>query len=54
MGGGKDIKREMDAPQRPQEITAAKGNNAPREAATNDPQGLADMTEDLDSFFQDA
>lgn len=48
------MKREMDAPQRLQEISAAKGNNTPREAATNDPQGLAEMTEDLDSFFQDA
>lgn len=54
LGGGKDIKREMDTPQRSQENSAARGSSAAREAATNAPQGLAEMTEELDSFFQDA
>lgn len=54
LGGGKDIKREMDTPQRSQENSAARGSSAAREAATNVPQGLAEMTEELDSFFQDA
>ncbi|XP_049927939.1 DNA primase large subunit [Epinephelus moara] len=56
LGGGKDIKREMDAPQRSQENSAARGSGATREAAAaaNASQGLAENTEDLDSYFQDA
>uniref|UniRef100_H2UTA6 DNA primase large subunit n=1 Tax=Takifugu rubripes TaxID=31033 RepID=H2UTA6_TAKRU len=37
LGGGKDLKREADVPQRSQEAAG----------------GLAEMSEDLDSFFQD-
>ncbi|KAF6714468.1 DNA primase large subunit [Oryzias melastigma] len=37
LGGGKDIKKEVDAPQRSQETS----------------QNVAEMTEDLDAFFQD-
>uniref|UniRef100_A0A669EC29 DNA primase large subunit n=1 Tax=Oreochromis niloticus TaxID=8128 RepID=A0A669EC29_ORENI len=54
LGGGKDIKREMDAPQRSQENAASKGSTATQEVAANTSQHLAEMTEDLDSFFQDA
>lgn len=50
LGGGKDIKREADTPQRSQESAAARGA---QEAASKAPQGLAEMTEELDSFFQD-
>ncbi|XP_070697326.1 DNA primase large subunit [Pempheris klunzingeri] len=54
LGGGKDIKRETDAPQRSQDNSATKGSAAARGAAANASQGLDEMTEDLDSFFQDA
>lgn len=54
LSGGKDIKREMDAPQRSQENSAARGSSAAQEAAANASQGVAEMTEDLDAFFQDA
>ncbi|XP_037639232.1 DNA primase large subunit [Sebastes umbrosus] len=54
LNGGKDIKREMDAPQRSQENSAARGSSAAQEAAANASQGVAEMTEDLDAFFQDA
>lgn len=54
LGGGKDIKREIDTPQRSQENSAARGSTAAREAATNASENLAEMTEELDSFFQDA
>lgn len=37
LGGGKDLKREADVPQRSQEAAGE----------------LAEMSEDLDSFFQD-
>lgn len=43
----------MDAPQRLQENSASKGSTAAREAAATASQDL-EMTEDLDSFFQDA
>ncbi|KAM9804335.1 DNA primase large subunit [Neosynchiropus ocellatus] len=49
LGGGRDIKREPDPPPRSQESSAAKGSAAAREA-----DNLAEMTEELDSFFQDA
>uniref|UniRef100_A0A7N6B727 DNA primase large subunit n=1 Tax=Anabas testudineus TaxID=64144 RepID=A0A7N6B727_ANATE len=52
LGGGKDIKREIDTPQRSQENSAARGSTAAREAAAS--QNLVEMTEELDSFFQDA
>ncbi|KAF3708321.1 DNA primase large subunit [Channa argus] len=54
LGGGKDIKREADTPQRSQENTAAKGSTAARDPAANASQNLAEITEELDSFFQDA
>ncbi|XP_039857803.1 DNA primase large subunit [Simochromis diagramma] len=54
LGGGKDIKREMDAPQRSQENSASKGSTATQEVAANTSQHLAEMTEDLESFFQEA
>lgn len=50
LGGGKDIKREVDTQQRSQENAAAR---AARETAANASQGLVEMTEELDSFFQD-
>ncbi|KAK5853904.1 hypothetical protein PBY51_015021 [Eleginops maclovinus] len=52
LGGGKEIKRETEAPQKPQEIPTG-GPSAAPEAAANT-QDEAEMTEDLDSFFQDA
>lgn len=54
LGGGRDIKREMETPQRSQDNSAARGSTAAREAAPSTSQDLAEMTEDLDSFFQDA
>lgn len=48
LGGGKEVKREPDAPQRSQENTAARAAAGP---AAN---GTSEMTEDLDSFFQDS
>ncbi|XP_041803558.1 DNA primase large subunit [Chelmon rostratus] len=54
LGGGKDIKREADTPQRSQETAGSRGSSSAREAAANASQGLAEMTEELDSFFQDA
>ncbi|KAK2824193.1 hypothetical protein Q5P01_021368 [Channa striata] len=54
LGGGKDIKRETDTPQRSQENTVAKGTAAARDAAPNASQNLAEMIEELDSFFEDA
>ncbi|KAM9726242.1 DNA primase large subunit [Menidia menidia] len=50
LGEGKDIKREKEAPQRSQEQSAARGSAA----AVNSSQHLAEMTENLDSFFDDA
>ncbi|KAE8280535.1 DNA primase large subunit [Larimichthys crocea] len=54
LGGGKDIKREMDTSQRSQENGVTKGSVPARETPANASQDLAEMTEDLDSFFQDA
>ncbi|XP_029926794.1 DNA primase large subunit [Myripristis murdjan] len=54
LGGGREIKREMDAPQRAQENSATRGSTVARETSANPSQDLAEMTEDLDSFFQDA
>ncbi|XP_035461639.2 DNA primase large subunit isoform X1 [Scophthalmus maximus] len=56
LGGGKDIKREVGTPQRSQENSAARGSTTDREAAAaaNAAKDLPEMTEDLDSFFQDA
>lgn len=50
LGGGKDVKREVDTQQRSQENAAAR---AAREAAANASQALVEMTAELDSFFQD-
>ncbi|XP_060943494.1 DNA primase large subunit [Limanda limanda] len=52
--GGKDIKREVGTSQRSQENSAIKGSTGAPEPAAKAPQDLAEMTEDLDSFFQDA
>ncbi|KAM6916089.1 DNA primase large subunit [Xenentodon cancila] len=54
LGGGKEIKREMDTSQRSQENSAARGSTSAREAAANASQPLAEAAENLDSFFQDA
>ncbi|XP_072246490.1 DNA primase large subunit [Leuresthes tenuis] len=53
LGEGKDIKREKDAPQRSQENSVARGSAATRETAANTSQHVAEMTENLDSFFDD-
>lgn len=50
LGGGKDLKREGDTPQRSQENAAARAAPGPTANTTGN---LAEMTEDLDSFFQD-
>lgn len=47
LGGGKDVKREADGAQRSQ----AKGSGT---TAANSSQQAAEITEELDSFFQDA
>lgn len=52
LGGGRDIKREAEAPQRSQENSSATARAA-QEAETKASQDLADMTEGLDSYFQD-
>lgn len=52
LGGGKDIKREAEAPQRSQESSSATARTV-QEAATKATQDLAEMTEGLDSYFQD-
>ncbi|XP_061816847.1 DNA primase large subunit [Nerophis lumbriciformis] len=60
LGGGKDIKREMDTSQRSQgnNNSAARNSAAIREktaaANTNASQDSVEMTEDLDSYFHDA
>uniref|UniRef100_A0A3Q0SSQ6 DNA primase large subunit n=1 Tax=Amphilophus citrinellus TaxID=61819 RepID=A0A3Q0SSQ6_AMPCI len=54
LGGGKDVKREQETPQRLQENSAPRGPTAAQEVAANSSQHVAEMTEDLDSFFQDA
>lgn len=53
LGGGRDVKREAEAPQRSQEGSNSATARATQEAAPKAPQGLAEMTEELDSFFQD-
>lgn len=50
LSGGKDLKREVDTPQRSQENAAARATRGPTANTTGD---LVEMTEDLDSFFQD-
>ncbi|KAA8583893.1 DNA primase large subunit [Etheostoma spectabile] len=54
LGGSKDIKREMDIPQKSHENSATRGASAAPEAAADASQELAEMSEELDSFFQDA
>lgn len=51
LGGGKDPKREAEAPQRLQEVPAARAARGPAADATG---SVDEMTEDLDSFFQDS
>lgn len=59
LGGGNDAKREMvDTPQRSQGNSAFKNSPAPPEKAaapanTNASQDSAEMSEDLDSYFED-
>lgn len=53
LGGGRDVKREAEAPQRSQESSNSATARATQEAAPKALQGLAEMTEELDSFFQD-
>ncbi|XP_056148046.1 DNA primase large subunit [Lampris incognitus] len=53
LGGGKEIKREMETQHRAQESTT-RGSTAARETSAVTSQDLAEMTEELDSFFQDA
>lgn len=48
------MKQETDMLQKPQENSAARGSSAAREPAVNDSQHLAEMTEDLETFFKDA
>ncbi|XP_017268330.1 DNA primase large subunit [Kryptolebias marmoratus] len=48
LGGGKDIKREADTPQRSQENSAPRGSSA-----ADASEHLAETTEDLDAFFVD-
>ena len=50
LGGGKNVKREVENSQKSQENTAAKGA---REVAANSSQNVAEMNEELDSFFID-
>uniref|UniRef100_A0A673BL10 DNA primase large subunit n=1 Tax=Sphaeramia orbicularis TaxID=375764 RepID=A0A673BL10_9TELE len=50
LGGGKDIKRETDPQQRSQENATTRASTAAQDTAAKD---VAEMTEDLDSFFQD-
>ncbi|XP_040033779.1 DNA primase large subunit [Gasterosteus aculeatus] len=54
LGGGKEIKREVDTAQRLQENSATKGSAATREPAADASKAEDEMTEDLDSYFQDA
>ncbi|XP_034041058.1 DNA primase large subunit [Thalassophryne amazonica] len=51
--GGKEQKRETDTPQRAAEHSASRGATSAHETATKSTPDLAEMTEDLDSFFQD-
>ncbi|KAG7230170.1 hypothetical protein INR49_009890 [Caranx melampygus] len=53
LGGGKDVKREMEPPQKLQENSVSKGSTAAQEAAANASQDLAEMTEGLDAYFKD-
>lgn len=53
LGGGRDAKREAEAPQKSQESSNSATARATQEAAPEALQGLAEMTEELDSFFQD-
>lgn len=52
LGGGRDVKREPEAPQRSQEGGGATARAAQGPAAKAS-QDLAEMTEGLDSYFQD-
>uniref|UniRef100_UPI003AAAB7F7 DNA primase large subunit n=1 Tax=Centroberyx gerrardi TaxID=166262 RepID=UPI003AAAB7F7 len=54
LGGGRETKRETETPQRAQENSATRGSSAARETSANPSRDLAEMTEELDSFFQDA
>uniref|UniRef100_A0A8C5HCN1 DNA primase large subunit n=1 Tax=Gouania willdenowi TaxID=441366 RepID=A0A8C5HCN1_GOUWI len=51
-GGGRDLKREMDATQKAKENSVVKASNVKQELPTNGPENVAEM-EDLDSIFQE-
>ncbi|KAM4599238.1 DNA primase large subunit isoform 1-T1 [Fundulus diaphanus] len=53
LGGGKDVKRETETPQRSQENSAARGPSAAREPAAVESQHLAEMTANLERDFKD-
>uniref|UniRef100_A0A1A8EWW6 DNA primase large subunit n=1 Tax=Nothobranchius korthausae TaxID=1143690 RepID=A0A1A8EWW6_9TELE len=50
-GGGKELKREVDASQRSQENSSSRGSSAAQETA--DSEHEAEMTKDLNAFFED-
>lgn len=50
LGGGREIKKEVEIPQKAQESTAA--NGAPAQPQPNSSQALEEMG-DLDSYFAD-
>ncbi|KAM3863061.1 DNA primase large subunit [Diretmus argenteus] len=51
LGGGKEVKREMDTPQRAQDTT--RGSTVAQETSAISSQEVAEASEELDSFFQD-
>ncbi|XP_068613145.1 DNA primase large subunit-like [Brachionichthys hirsutus] len=53
LGGGKDVKRDTDAPQRSQEGAASRASSAALEQTASAAEAPAESTEELDSFFQD-
>ncbi|KAM4607039.1 DNA primase large subunit [Polymixia lowei] len=54
LGGGKEMKREVDVPQKGQETSAAKASTVARETSANPSHDLLEITEELDAFFQDS
>ncbi|XP_068183599.1 DNA primase large subunit [Antennarius striatus] len=53
LGGAKEIKRDLEAPQRSQENAASRTSNTAREPPASTSKGLGESMEELDSFFQD-
>ncbi|XP_038152150.1 DNA primase large subunit [Cyprinodon tularosa] len=54
LGGGKEMKRETDTSQRSQENPATRGSSAAPDPEVIESQHLAEMTENLETFFEDA